>query len=202
MSKLKLVSDIHGDYDYYKRLIKDCDYSIQLGDLGLNYTPLIGKLKSTDFLLGGNHDNYDQINSKILPNFLGDFGTLKIDNLDIFYVRGGRSIDKDQRIIGVSWWEQEELSWTQLQECIDLYLKTKPQFVISHECPSEIIQFLNGYRIPPSRTSTALQMMWQNHKPQKWYFGHHHTFFKENILDTDFTCLNICEFEDILIDIV
>ena len=37
MNTLRLIGDVHGKYDAYLDLIKEADYSIQLGDLGLDY---------------------------------------------------------------------------------------------------------------------------------------------------------------------
>lgn len=58
---LMIVGDVHGHYQEYLETIQLANYSLQLGDLGFNYTPLIisGEWSPTHHkLLPGNHDNY------------------------------------------------------------------------------------------------------------------------------------------------
>lgn len=58
---LMIVGDVHGHYEDYLETIRLANYSLQLGDLGFDYTPLI---RSGEWdpekhkFLPGNHDNY------------------------------------------------------------------------------------------------------------------------------------------------
>jgi len=40
MTKITFIGDVHGRIPEYLDLIKDCEYSIQLGDMGFDYSLL------------------------------------------------------------------------------------------------------------------------------------------------------------------
>ena len=97
------------------------------------------------------------------------------------------------------WYKDEELSNSNLNEVIGLYKETHPNLVISHATPSEgakeILKDLNGsYFLSKqidveSRTSRALQEMFEAHQPSAWYFGHFHINREFLIRETKFRCL-------------
>lgn len=135
------------------------------------------------------------------PHFIGHFGTWPIPETDqndpmskIFYVRGAWSIDHKWRIMGVNLFEREEMSFTELERAVELYKKEKPEFVVTHSAPTEIMKYLalniSGGKIIPTRTGQALQNMFEYHKPKLWVFGHFHQDFDKVIKDTRFICLN------------
>jgi hypothetical protein len=200
--KRLFIGDTHGAWGILNEFLKRYkDHRIiQVGDLGLGFPPTInlatGKLFSRDpeFLpknfrfLRGNHDNPEACRK--YPNYLGDYG---VDSeTKAFYISGAFSIDKHLRIEGQDWWPDEELSYQELQNVIDLYEKVKPDVVISHTCPSHIImQFMKPPMIPGHRTEKALGQMWEIHKPKLWIFGHWHRHWDKTILGTRFLCLDI-----------
>lgn len=56
-----IVGDVHGHYADYLETIELASYSLQLGDLGFNYEPLVKSGKwdpNKHKFLPGNHDNY------------------------------------------------------------------------------------------------------------------------------------------------
>ena len=91
-----------------------------------------------------------------------------------------------------------ELSNSDLNEAIALYRDTRPKLVISHTAPSEgakeILKdlngryFLNKHGDVESRTSRALQEMFEAHRPSMWYFGHFHINRELLIGETKFRC--------------
>lgn len=182
-----LIGDVHGKFNEYLRIIQDEESSIQLGDFGVGfpkYRPF--NIPEQHRFIRGNHDNPDVCRQH--PNYLGEFG---YTDKDIFFVSGAYSIDKDWRIEGVSWWNDEELSYTQGQECIDLYKKIKPKIMVSHDCPESLCssQFCEHKEMIKTRTGQFLQMMFEYHSPKLWVFGHYHTSFKKVIGGTEFVCL-------------
>ena len=207
-SHLRLVGDVHGNIASYISLVKEIPYSIQLGDLGFKYKPWIYDLSADQHkVLAGNHDNYD-LEDGIFANqtehFLGDYGVHTVPDIgNLFFIRGGNSIDRYNRIAGLSWWPDEELSYEKCQKALDLYSKLKPDMVISHECPESVIKYVsglnhwNGKPIPPSVTSMVLQYMFEKHQPKLWFFGHHHKSWTMMIDGTQFRCLNELEVYDI-----
>jgi len=86
-----------------------------------------------------------------------------------------------------------------LNDAIGLYKETRPTLVISHTAPSEgakeILKdlngcyFLNKHGDVESRTSRALQEMFEAHQPSAWCFGHFHINRDFLIGETKLRCL-------------
>jgi len=159
----------------YFDLIQDKDCSLQVGDiLGKNPADVMALSPEHKFIRG-NHDDPETCHSH--PNYLGDSGY--ISDMDMFWVSGAFSIDYQHRIIGIDWWEDEELSYEKLWHTIDLYESSKPSIVVSHEAPTDgkVLTFANqggSKQHVSSRTEQALQAMLEAHKPDIWIFGHFH----------------------------
>jgi predicted phosphodiesterase len=198
--RIFLLSDLHGDFDFYYQWIKQidnsCDVSIQLGDFGLgfnhnnddNYFNHINEYKNKHFFIAGNHDN--PVTCKMSSCCLGDFGVFKNK---IFFVRGAKTpeFDKKNRTPMINWWPDEELSVEQCDECLKLYSEIQPEYIISHECPHSIRDMIiTPIENNQSRTGILLDEMLKIHQPKLWIFGHYH---KSVILNnnTTFRCLNV-----------
>lgn len=195
--KLRILADVHGQRQTYLDTIKNCDYSIQLGDLDFNYDWLPEMPNHRHIL--GNHDGYNQPKH---PNNLGDFG--KVDflpvDLNMFFIRGAWSIDWKYRTPNFDWFEKEELTSEQLDKAYKEYCNVKPSIMLSHEAPYSILDHLNlsrlfalnyGYTTNciSTRTNIALQKMFDEHKPKIYFFGHYHKDFDKIIDGTRFICL-------------
>jgi hypothetical protein len=121
---LRIIGDVHGyiraddkkDGRSYLHLIRNADHSLQIGDMGFDYSPLKRVDPSKHRILAGNHDNYDALT----PHFLGDYGVYSFPNFEFFYVRGGFSIDRHLRVIGRDYWLNEELNHQQAAEALGL----------------------------------------------------------------------------------
>ena len=212
-SKVRIIGDVHQKYDAYFSLTKDCDYSIQIGDMGFDYKPLNVIDHNKHKFFSGNHDSLDQyyssphvIESTITTGMSRDYGTATHGGLDFFFLRGGFSIDWKQRqksyLMGgaKSYWDNEELSMEEMEMALWQYQKMKPDVVITHECPRSISQYVGDNKIlemfgyNPQRfttkTSELLEMMFQSHQPKRWYFGHYHNNWASKINGTWFTCID------------
>lgn len=192
MNKITLIGDIHGDFDTYSNIVNQNDFTIQVGDLGFDYSPL-DKLDLTNHrVLLGNHDNY-----KNRPKHdLGEYGISELNGIKFFFVRGAWSIDFHYRTLGIDLFPNEELSVSQLNDCIDLYEQTKPDFVITHDCPSLLQNVIVSSRFKTKYrpvTQQALNTMYQLHQPKLWVFGHWHQSQDALFGSTRFICLNINE---------
>jgi hypothetical protein len=123
---------------------------------------------------------------------LGEYGYLK--EQDLFYVSGAWSIDASVRKVGVSWWEDEQLSYKQLNEMIELYAKSKPRVVVTHDCPEHIGYQMLKYGFSGSlhrnATCVALQQALESHFPEQWIFGHWHKTIEIEYLGVKFNCLD------------
>jgi len=91
------------------------------------------------------------------------------------------------------------MSDSTLNDAIAIYKEMSPKLVISHTAPSggakEILKelngsyFLNKHGDVESRTSRALQEMFEAHQPSTWYFGHFHINREFLIGGPKFRCL-------------
>jgi hypothetical protein len=188
---LTVVGDVHSNIADYLRLVRDSAYSIQLGDLGFDYSLLEQLDPACHRFLPGNHDNY----AALPPHALGDFGVWSVPDADleevsgdIFFVRGAFSIDRLSRTENVDWFAEEELSDEQFAQAVALYAKRKPDFVISHDCPTAILRYVSNFG-SPARTNRHLQQMLDVHRPKRWFFAHHHFTWGRQIDGTLFFCI-------------
>lgn len=204
-----LIGDVHGKYDRYKAIIKEHPNSVQVGDMGVGFRkyecgceddpyyanpPYDLMVKQNARFIRGNHDNpaVCQRHSQWIAD-----GTIEGNTM---FVGGGVSIDWSRRVPGYSWWEDEELKGKELQKVVDLYLKEKPEAMVTHEAPGWVAQRM-GYRLfkldVHSETRDAFSFMADEHKPKVWVFGHWHTSFDQVIEGTRFVCLNELETKEI-----
>lgn len=185
--KTTIIGDVHGKFDRLNMIVKCLPDNriIQVGDLGIGFVGYAHPLRfNNNFqFIRGNHDNPSVC--KTHQNYLGEYGNLD----EIFFIGGALSIDKDSRTIGYDYWDDEELSWVQLMDCLELYAKIKPKVVVSHDCPTLAKPF-HGF---DSRTQAAMQTMYESHQPDLWVYGHYHVSRKEQIGRTKFVCLNELE---------
>jgi|APSaa5957512535_1039671.scaffolds.fasta_scaffold165476_1 hypothetical protein len=200
-SQLRLIGDVHGKHDKYLYLLEENEapYTLQVGDFGFHYNTFDEHdIKENHCFIGGNHDNYDLIDD--CPNHLGDFGVWSVPDMgDVFYIRGGWSIDKAFRSPGVSWWPDEELSQDKCEEALELYKEVKPKFVVSHECPLDIVQFVTNPQfakdmghdsgIIMTKTNRILLRMREFHAPKMHVFGHYHKHLDIVANEVRYVCL-------------
>lgn len=197
MKTITVIGDMHGqNWDEYVQFISLNAYSIQIGDFGLekmhqSYLRFNDIMHKQHKILFGNHDWYPNLNCEYS---LGNFGTL-FDN-KIFYIRGANSIDKHLRYSGIDWFENEQLSYTEMQSAIDLYETVKPEIVISHTCPQIVKESQFGF-YDKSFTELALNEMFGIHNPRLWIFGHFHQSKVFKLCNTTFKSLGINEYYSI-----
>lgn len=209
MNKVRIIGDVHGNWIEYCKIIDELPkdtISIVVGDMGIGFGPEVTHydpiknepLFPNNFFIRGNHDNPGVCRKH--PRYIPD-GTYFRNK--IFCVGGAISIDQAWRTEGVSWWRDEELSYSELQDMIDKYIELKPDYVITHDGPESIIQRMFSFYIPgvyPSRTRVAFDTMLREHKPKWWVFGHWHKTRKIEVDGTNFICLGINDFVDMEID--
>lgn len=208
---MRIIGDVHGKIQAYTTIAKGAKNSVQLGDMGFDYT-LVSKLHPGHHcFLGGNHDNYDII--KNCDNALGNYGLEDFGGLKFFYIRGAFSVDKafrlqyDKKHMCKSWWKEEELTEEQMQDAFDYYKICKPKIVITHSCPQFITDImvsregLKFFGIDPvthiDKTMHFLAKCFDVHEPELWLFGHMHRSWKRKINSTTFQCLDELEYIDL-----
>lgn len=205
MDKVTIIGDVHGKTNAYTQLLRRLGEvsSVQVGDMGLGFKgvdlppPGTSIPKGDHWFFRGNHDNPEKCRQH--PNYLGDWGYTP--TWDLFWVAGAWSIDRDYRIEGISWWRDEELPYVELHKALDEYVKIKPRFVLSHDCPESANKvllydlmgpyFMAKQQCGTSRTCAVLESMLAAWAPEEWIFGHYHVDkeFKVPGYRTKFRCV-------------
>lgn len=204
-NEILILSDTHGRHD---QIIKICNTNkdklvLQIGDFGIGFgrdwPSEINPIPNFKFI-HGNHDNPERC--KLYSGYLGRYGHFTWKGKKVFYISGAWSIDFMDRTPGKNWWHNEELSIDEMEECAKLYLKIKPDIVISHDAPDVVWEDLVkcgkmvfGNNKYPNRTSIFLSKIFSKHQPETWIFGHYH--FNANFImhNTKFNCLEIMKTE-------
>jgi hypothetical protein len=202
MPIFSFIGDVHGHIDDYLNLIKDDDYSVQLGDMGFDYSKLHHIDPAHHRFVPGNHENYPVIKVWMRePRPFPVHGLFQLGGVTMYAFRGGFTIDRYNRIEGVNWFPDEEISQWDLRMVIDDIVNLKPKIIVSHVCPANVCQQLIKNEMGdiakyaptyiPSRTEQAMQSAFDllPIKPAYWIFGHHHVWFTEIIEGTRFICV-------------
>lgn len=208
---IRIVGDVHGMVDKYVDLVKDCDYSLQVGDMGFDYCVLAKLDELRHRFIGGNHDNYDFYNWE--RHSLGDWGMANLGGFEFFFIRGAFSIDwkyriRQEEVYGIkSWWNEEQLSLDQLNAAVDDYKLMKPEVMVTHTCPQQIARLignpgaLKAFGFDPdtfcTNTQLALQECFEYHKPKLHIYGHFHQTRVDKVEGTTFVCLDELDYLDI-----
>lgn len=200
------AGDLHGRIADTEKLILSCKEKqiatiIQVGDFGVipQHTDFLTFLETRPhqdiriYSCFGNHDNWALMRGmqsplEIAKNvFIVPRGMImEIDGEKHLFCGGAESTDKHLRIEDVSWWADEEPNYEELQRTFSLLEEETPSVFITHEAPLMIP--LDRMRRNSSSTPRALENMWKlaEHKPKRWYFGHHHVLEKWKISKTKF----------------
>lgn len=198
MINLRVIGDVHGRVQTYLELCRQAEMSVQVGDLSSSHfdffnTSDLNPEKHRFFC--GNHDNYPLAEQS--PHNMGDFGVFEVPGWGrVFFMRGAFSIDRNQtrRII----FPEEELSYNQSLQAIELYEQTKPDILLTHDCAKstvlslsnkEILRFFGWDHEPLSITQQTIEVMIESHRPKYHVFGHHHRWYHKKLDGTYFICL-------------
>ncbi len=210
-NRITLIGDVHGKVERYLSIVSGMsEPSVQLGDMGLGDAylapPAGADLPALDHhrFLRGNHDAPDLCRRH--PNYLGDFGFNEPTGM--FWVGGAFSVDRERRLESKSWWPDEELTMEQWERLVAEYERSKPELVISHECPGSVNGRMLSAIVPKpikgydaavyakekrqcarTRTCVLMDTMLRIHAPERWVFGHYHVSWEATIGRTHFCCL-------------
>jgi hypothetical protein len=206
---MRFIGDVHGKFDRYKRIIRTCSESIQVGDMGIGFRrtqgPRVGEftqnpphavmVEHNARFIRGNHDNPGACKSQ--SQWISD-GTVEGTTM---FVGGASSIDREWRIEGYSWWPDEELSYHQLDRMVQQYIAIRPRTMVTHDCPEEVADAML-YHLRREKADTksvtrqAFQAMLSAHSPALWVFGHWHNSIDFTSNGTRFVCLAELEYRD------
>ncbi len=186
MKSIRFIGDVHGNWKRYKKIINECDTSIQVGDFGVGFSghsnPPYDHMKKGDHkFIRGNHDNPNVC--KTHPFWISD-GTMIHDK--IFCIGGAKSIDAHMRTEGLNWWSNEELSYAEFLKLCDDYEKLKPPIIVAHEMPESLTYIVCAKQHitkfdDTSITRQFLDNILEIHRPELFIHGHwhvnHHTVY-------------------------
>lgn len=213
MSKVRIIGDVHGKYAEFYNIASNGNLPIiQLGDFGYDYKILEHYHPDLLKIIFGNHEHH--LERFKWPHFLNSYGEIEFNGLKFFYVGGAFSIDwqiRQSNYFGghwpQTWWQEEQLSYDQLNAAYKLYEQIKPDLVITHEpirTVAKIIgndDFLRNWGFDPktftTRTGEALEEMFEIHKPSMWISGHMHKSWRRNVSGVDYISLAELEYLDI-----
>ena len=110
---------------------------------------------------------------------------------DIFYINGAKSIDRERRVENVDWFNTEQHTLNELYDLMGSFVINKPEIVISHTIPTEVkrIMFQGIKTYDTSRTESVMDLMFQEHQPKIWIFGHFHVSYTFHYKGCSFICL-------------
>jgi hypothetical protein len=211
---IRIIGDVHGKFDDYKKIVDESSHSVQLGDFGFvsewNKLHYSGLDSSYHKIIRGNHDQYDYES----PFDLGNFGMSEVGGIKFFFVRGGLSIDRINRLQKEystgqkTWWSQEELNLSEMLDCLHVYSIYRPDIVMSHvpaasfsnimtggdDSILERFKFHKGFKENHQLLGDELLGI---HRPKIWFSAHFHQSFRVEIDGTEFISLAELEYFDL-----
>lgn len=201
-----LIGDTHcnalGDGRKIKKTpAKEGDYVIVLGDFGFIWTSRdnheikwfnrFKKLPFTLCFLDGNHENFERLKRFPEVDFCGGKAGLiydcvyhlkrgqiyNIEGNKILTIGGARSIDKDRRIPGISWWKDEEIKYDEQNKTLDNLNNHnwKVDYVLTHTLPTQIIEkYIDFSEKEDTNTRFFDHLLQEKLTFKKWFCGHFH----------------------------
>ncbi len=204
-----ITGDKHGTFNplfgfVEKVRLNEEDILIIAGDAGYvwkaDYKYTVESLQQifpgTVAFIDGNHENHAVLNGmkislwnggrvhraaeRVYHLMRGEIYSIYGDNY--FTFGGARSVDKDRREEGISWWREEEpdageMEYGRKQLAANL---EKIDYVITHETPLFARAFISrtktidsDYHLP-SELDSWYKMISESPRLKKWYFGHMH----------------------------
>lgn len=183
--------------------------TVQIGDYGIfdgQDVRTLRKVKKregyTDSFFCGNHDNPELCAKQ--SNWLGRYGILP-NRPSVMFFGGAESCDVKPngfwagRVEGKDWWKDEQLDHEEMLKALQLYQDTKPDIVLSHDCPKRcygLLSFTPGFKYwewAEGRTPDFLDRLMDIHKPRMWVHGHHHQARSYEVDGCRFRCLDELE---------
>lgn len=211
MNKIYLVGDTHGtalniNKVFEKHTVKN-DVIVQLGDFGFIWNQdwkhkitglqmVFEKFDSTLAFIDGNHENFEILNSfpvetwkggkvhRISPNIIHLMRgqVFEIFGKTFFTMGGASSIDYIYRQNRISWWEEENITFQDMEEASKnlAAVKDTVDYVLTHTCAMMEKQRLGLKNMFDSHNENQLQHIRDIITFKQWYFGHYHMDWQGN----------------------
>ena len=161
--------------------------------------PIVSELKGEFVVVvDGNHENHDllneypiemwnggkvhRINESIIHLMRGEI--YEINQRTFFTFGGGYSIDRQYRKEGISWWQAELPTHSEVDNALCNLKKhgNKVDYVLTHDAPRDIKEYLgfysgcymSMYRDEYEDIHNALYLLKKTIQFDDWYLGHYH----------------------------
>lgn len=179
--------------DAHRRIIKPWDScGVKPGDTEVYFCP-------------GNHEDWEELSlrnsipSELYKNifYMKRGATLTLpDGRIVLFMGGALSIDKEARTLGIDWFPQELIPYSEFYKLKESGIK-KIDIVISHTCPDEFNlklkvkqPYIGWHHKFLDCSQQVLSAILEEYKPPLWYFGHFHVDVKGQYDNTKWYCLN------------
>lgn len=194
-----VLGDVEAAWDLAEKVIKKAikdqgpvDHIIQVGDMNFGAARITPWKDPPDFgglpmsWIDGNHDNHRILQGKEqVPeeweSFLKVWDYKKRGTIEkgILYIGGAKSIDRNNRITGLDWWDEENISYEEegiILDAIRSYGSENIHTVITHEAPSsfDVSPILRSGHQDFDHNRNFLDHVRDLIKPLHWFFGHYH----------------------------
>lgn len=145
----------------------------------------------TTLFVDGNHENFNMLENFEIKNWMGGKARFirpsviqllrgevyTINGLKFFTLGGADSTDKESRTINISWWEQEKLSYSDVENALanlDIH-NYEVDYIITHTAPCSFVENIAyGLKYENDGHTKFLEKIRKEVKFKKWYFGHFH----------------------------
>lgn len=148
----------------------------------------------TTLFIDGNHENFDRLFALSETEMFGS--RVGVAGESIFYLKrgevytisgktfftfgGAQSVDKEHRVVGLSWWPQEEPSTAEMMYGLKNLeqVGNKVDFVITHTAPASIAISMDPDKMlikyQPYGLTKFLDEVKDRLEFKQWFFGHFH----------------------------
>ncbi len=212
---IMITGDTHGDFGRFKekavKKLKKGDCLIICGDFGFVWDGApaenailkkIGAMRFTTLFADGCHENYDLLKAYPSEEIFGGTaqhitgnlyhlqrgGMYEIDGKKLFVFGGGRSAEMQTRLDSKCYWQEEMPSPEEFSYGDKTLAENgnKADYIITHEPPESIKQFLGFETDLTNPLSTYLDKLRSEVTYTGWYFGKVH---KNKFIPPKFHCL-------------
>lgn len=209
--KILILGDVHGNFKLMSNIINsnNTDIVFQVGDFGIwpnfenqsfgfgHYSIDNIQINCPLYFCDGNHEDHHSLNSitkkEIHKNvfYMKRGEILKIGSYNVLFMGGAESIDKCNRTIGVDWFPQESICYSDM---LKLDVNKKIDIVVSHTCPMEFDIKIPIFSNENITSRKMLSRILEIYEPTYWFFGHFHHYMEGRYHNTNWTMLNTIEY--------
>jgi len=194
---IQLIGDIHGNVQKAIYLLTqrslNTEHVFFLGDIGFGfpefdkkkfYEILTHHQRTSFYLIQGNHDNADEMEDFSNVMVVSSHTGAKVINLfdnDFLLIPGALSVDRKQRIEGLSWWANEQMSSVQYERTIEQAVNAN--YILSHDAPlRSYFGFFHNTEVSISNRAldVILEENMYNRIAKRWFHGHLHKNYQAN----------------------